>query len=46
MDARGTDHANDLSWMIDASPGVKDPIEDLLQSVQAIQDSLRAGFIG
>jgi len=37
MDARGMDHANDLGWMIDASHNVKDPIEDLLQSVQAIQ---------
>ena len=30
------DHANDLSWMIDASHNVKDPLEDLLQSVEAI----------
>jgi L-rhamnose isomerase/sugar isomerase len=37
MDARGMNHANDLGWMIDASHNVKDPIEDLLQSVQAIQ---------
>ncbi|WP_448698915.1 TIM barrel protein [Mucilaginibacter sp. AW1-3] len=37
MDARGMDHANDLGWMIDASHNLKDPIEDLLQSVQAIQ---------
>ncbi len=37
MDARGMDHANDLGWMIDASHNVKDPIEDLLQSVQAIK---------
>jgi L-rhamnose isomerase/sugar isomerase len=37
MDARGMDHANDLRWMIDASHNVKDPIEDLLQSVQAIK---------
>src|SRR6185312_15157045 len=37
MDARGMNHANDLGWMIDASHNVKDPIEDLLQSVQAIK---------
>jgi L-rhamnose isomerase/sugar isomerase len=37
MDARGMDHANDLGWMIDASHNVKDPIEDLLQSVEAIK---------
>jgi L-rhamnose isomerase/sugar isomerase len=37
MDARGMDHARDLGWMIDASHNVKDPIEDLLQSVDAIK---------
>jgi L-rhamnose isomerase/sugar isomerase len=37
MDARGMNHAGDLGWMIDASHNVKDPIEDLLQSVQAIK---------
>jgi L-rhamnose isomerase/sugar isomerase len=37
MDARGMNHANDLGWMIDASHNLKDPIEDLLQSIQAIQ---------
>ena len=36
MDARGMDHANDLAWMIDASHNIKDPLEDLLQSVEAI----------
>lgn len=36
MDARGMDHANDLGWMIDASHNVKDPLEDLMQSVEAI----------
>lgn len=36
MDARGMNHATDLGWMIDASHNVKDPIEDLLQSVEAI----------
>ncbi len=29
-------HAKDLGWMIDASHNVKDPLEDLLQSVEAI----------
>jgi L-rhamnose isomerase/sugar isomerase len=37
MDARGMDHATSIGWMIDASHNVKDPIEDLLQSVQAIK---------
>jgi L-rhamnose isomerase/sugar isomerase len=37
MDARGMNHATDIGWMIDASHNVKDPIEDLLQSVQAIK---------
>ena len=36
MDAKGMNHANDLGWMIDASHNVKDPLEDLLQSVEAI----------
>lgn len=36
MDAQGLNHANDLGWMIDASHNVKDPLEDLLQSVEAI----------
>lgn len=36
MDARGIDHATGLGWMIDASHNVKDPLEDLLQSVEAI----------
>jgi L-rhamnose isomerase / sugar isomerase len=36
MDARGMDHAADLAWMIDASHNIKDPLEDLLQSVEAI----------
>jgi len=39
MDARGMDHASDLGWMIDASHNVKDPLEDLLQSVEAIMIS-------
>lgn len=37
MNARGMDHAQDLGWMIDASHNIKDPLEDLLQSVEAIQ---------
>ena len=36
MDARSMNHATDLGWMIDASHNVKDPLEDLLQSVEAI----------
>ena len=36
MDAKGMNHASDLGWMIDASHNVKDPLEDLLQSVEAI----------
>jgi L-rhamnose isomerase / sugar isomerase len=36
MDARNMNHASDLAWMIDASHNVKDPLEDLLQSVEAI----------
>jgi len=36
MNAKNMNHANDLAWMIDASHNVKDPLEDLLQSVEAI----------
>jgi L-rhamnose isomerase/sugar isomerase len=36
MDGRHIDHATGLAWMIDASHNVKDPLEDLLQSVEAI----------
>ena len=36
MDSRKMDHATGLGWMIDASHNVKDPLEDLLQSVEAI----------
>jgi L-rhamnose isomerase/sugar isomerase len=35
MDAKGMNHG-ELAWMIDASHNVKDPLEDLLQSVEAI----------
>ena len=37
MDARGMNHAADLGWMIDASHNIKDPLEDLMQSVEAIK---------
>jgi L-rhamnose isomerase / sugar isomerase len=37
MDASKINHATDLGWMIDASHNVKDPLEDLLQSVEAIK---------
>jgi L-rhamnose isomerase/sugar isomerase len=37
MDARSMNHTTDLGWMIDASHNVKDPLEDLLQSVEAIK---------
>ena len=37
MDAKKMNHAKDLGWMIDASHNVKDPLEDLLQSVEAIK---------
>lgn len=37
MNARGMEHSTGLGWMIDASHNVKDPLEDLLQSVEAIQ---------
>ena len=39
MDAKGLNHSKDLAWMIDASHNVKDPLEDLLQSVEAIMIS-------
>lgn len=45
MDARGMNHANDLGWMIDASHNVKDPLEDLLQSVEAIMISYAQALI-
>jgi L-rhamnose isomerase / sugar isomerase len=34
----------DLGWMIDASHNVKDPLEDLLQSVEAIKVGLCPGI--
>lgn len=36
MDDNKIDHAKGLGWMIDASHNVKDPLEDLLQSLDAI----------
>lgn len=39
MDAKKMDHTKDLGWMIDASHNIKDPLEDLLQSVEAIMTS-------
>jgi L-rhamnose isomerase/sugar isomerase len=36
MDRTNMNHARDLGWMIDASHNIKDPLEDLLQSVEAI----------
>ena len=36
MDAKCMNHADGIGWMIDASHNVKDPLEDLLQSVEAI----------
>ena len=36
MDERGMNHSSDLGWMIDASHNIKDPLEDLMQSVEAI----------
>ena len=36
MNAKDMNHATDLAWMIDASHNVKDPLEDLLQSTEAI----------
>ncbi|MDF2852425.1 MAG: sugar isomerase [Sphingobacterium multivorum] len=37
MDARGMAHESALGWMIDASHNLKDPLVDLLQSVEAIK---------
>jgi len=36
MNERKMNHAKDMAWMIDASHNVKDPLQDLLQSVEAI----------
>jgi L-rhamnose isomerase/sugar isomerase len=45
MDAKNMNHATDLAWMIDASHNVKDPLEDLLQSVEAIMISYAQALI-
>lgn len=37
MNNLGMNHADGLAWMIDASHNVKDPLEDILQSVEAIK---------
>jgi L-rhamnose isomerase / sugar isomerase len=37
IDNSDDDTFSNISWMIDASHNVKDPLEDLLQSVEAIQ---------
>jgi L-rhamnose isomerase/sugar isomerase len=45
MNAKKMNHATDLGWMIDASHNVKDPLEDLLQSVEAIKISYAQSLI-
>ena len=45
MDSRKMNHSTDLAWMIDASHNVKDPLEDLLQSVEAIMISYAQALI-
>jgi len=37
LDHQEVDHATGLAWMIDASHNLKDPLVDLLQSVEAIK---------
>jgi len=39
------EHFLNIAWMIDASHNVKDPLEDLLQSVEAIQISLAKALL-
>jgi L-rhamnose isomerase/sugar isomerase len=36
MNHRDMNHSSSLAWMIDASHNIKDPLEDLMQSVEAI----------
>ncbi len=36
MDRYAMNHTNGLAWMIDASHNVKDPLEDLMESVESI----------
>ena len=45
MDEKGMDHATGLGWMIDASHNIKDPLEDLLQSVEAIKIAYAQGLL-
>jgi L-rhamnose isomerase/sugar isomerase len=45
MDAKNMQHSTDLAWMIDASHNVKDPLEDLLQSVEAIMNAYAQSLI-
>lgn len=45
MDAARMNHNTDLGWMIDASHNVKDPLEDLLQSIEAIMISYAQALI-
>ncbi len=45
MDERNMNHTTDLGWMIDASHNVKDPLEDLLQSVEAIMIAYAQGLL-
>lgn len=45
MDERNENHASYLGWMIDASHNVKDPLEDLLQSVEAIMIAYAQGLL-
>ena len=35
----------DLAWMIDASHNIKDPLEDLMQSLEAIQESYATALL-
>ncbi|SOE21273.1 L-rhamnose isomerase / sugar isomerase [Spirosomataceae bacterium TFI 002] len=35
----------DLAWMIDASHNIKDPLEDLLQSLEAIQEAFAKALL-
>ncbi len=39
------DSFSKISWMLDASHNVKDPLEDLLQSVEAIQNAFARALI-
>jgi len=36
MNNKNMNHAKDLAWMIDASHNIKDPLEDLIQSIEAV----------